>query len=293
MRPGAEPWDEIFHLLEHGWPRVPAAIEQARAVGVDWRVHSTPHVLRRDGRVVAHVGVMPLSLVVGGVRRDFAGVHAVVTHPDWRGRGLAGTLLDEVLTEHHASGGLLLFARRPDLYAHKGFVAVEERRFEIELAEPVRGEGGLEPVNLQDSAEVARVVALADDRAPVSTRLGVVGGGWLFVLDELLGTGGQGGRLWWAPGREAVLAGEFVDRTLHLYDLAAPRLPSLRSLVRACPGRVQAVHTHFSPDRLIAGAELDLARVRDRPLHDGDDLLMVHGGLDLPGPAAVPLLGHV
>ncbi|MBS0198235.1 MAG: GNAT family N-acetyltransferase [Planctomycetes bacterium] len=83
---------------------------------------SCNYAIRRDGRIVAIVGLFPISWVVAGEHLRLAGVGGVSVHPEHRGRGYMRVLMDAVMGDiarggYHAAclGG----NRRR--YAHWGF----------------------------------------------------------------------------------------------------------------------------------------------------------------------------
>lgn len=80
------------------------------------------HAIRRDGRLVAAVGVFPLTWHVGGAALRVACIGGVSTHPRYRGRGLMRALMRHCVEEIRAAGYPLswLSGRRPR-YRHFGY----------------------------------------------------------------------------------------------------------------------------------------------------------------------------
>jgi hypothetical protein len=68
-------------LLQRVWPRVPAAVARAAALGFAWTDVSTPFVRRAGGRVIGHVGLIELPLVLGGRAVRVGSIHAVAPIP--------------------------------------------------------------------------------------------------------------------------------------------------------------------------------------------------------------------
>ena len=92
------------------------------------------YAIRRDGRLVAAVGVFPLTWHVGGAALRVAGIGGVSTHPRYRGRGLMITLMNHCVEEIRAAGYPLswLSGRRPR-YRHFGYEQCgTEMRFTLE-----------------------------------------------------------------------------------------------------------------------------------------------------------------
>src|SRR5437016_2427040 len=59
----------------------------------------TKWILKSGGRIASHVGLFPFTAVVEGRKLKVAGIGAVATHPDFRGRGLMKRLMDHVEKE--------------------------------------------------------------------------------------------------------------------------------------------------------------------------------------------------
>jgi predicted N-acetyltransferase YhbS len=112
----------LADLLGRVWPRLPAGVARAEALGFAWTDVSTPFVRREGERVVAHVGVIELPLVIAGRRVRVGSIHAVCTDPERRGRGLARGLMQEMLA---ACAGrfetLVLTTLIPGFYEAFGF----------------------------------------------------------------------------------------------------------------------------------------------------------------------------
>ncbi len=62
------------------------------------------YAIRRDGRLVAAVGVFPLTWHVGGATLRVAAIGGVSTHPRYRGRGLMSTLMNHCVEEIRTAG---------------------------------------------------------------------------------------------------------------------------------------------------------------------------------------------
>ncbi|MGW6914468.1 GNAT family N-acetyltransferase [Kitasatospora sp. NPDC054939] len=94
-------------------------------------------IRRRDGRLAAHTGLLPLRLTVGGADLAAVGVGGVAVAPDLRGLGLArvvvGAAVDHARTLGPAVG--LLFCR-PPLVALYGRLGWREVSHAMEVEQP-------------------------------------------------------------------------------------------------------------------------------------------------------------
>ena len=84
--------------------------------------HSWRHVLRHEGRIIAHLAVQLRAVRLGDDLVTIAGIADVATDPDHRGKGHAATLLQAALTgaRHSPARHVLLFGTA-QLYPAAGF----------------------------------------------------------------------------------------------------------------------------------------------------------------------------
>ena len=297
----------VFELLEQVFPGIGTTAERARAMGASWESVSHPYVHSEDGRAVVHVGVIELRLLLEGELCTVGTVHAVATHPEWRRRGLFRRLMDTVLEDCGSRyRALILTTENPEYYEPFGFRVVPEHEFRIRLprgpldADPgpaMRAEGppGMRPLDLSRAADLDTLHRLLERREPVSAVCGVAREKAVFCFNE-----GRG-PLWYAEDLDALCVYRWEHPRLDLYDVVAPRMPSLYEVLDRVPERPrpEEVVVHFCPDRLgvgfvaanaisghSAGAEHDraakIAVVERRFDHDGPSCLMVRGELIAP-----------
>jgi predicted N-acetyltransferase YhbS len=244
----------IFALFDPVWGDLSQRIELAAALGAHWTDVSTPFVALAGDEVVAHVGVIAIPLVLDGTRTTVAGIHGVGTHPAHRGRGHIRRLLDEALAfcdERFEAAQLTTSV--PEVFRPHGFRSIPQHRFEV--AVPAAREGaGMTGLHHTNAADVTLLWRLLQTRAPVSSRLGVVEPGWLFVIDEIFAQRNLE-RVHYIPELDAAVVLEIDGPMVRLYDLVAPRLPRLDAVLRRLPAGVQRAELYFTPDALD-GAEV-------------------------------------
>jgi ribosomal protein S18 acetylase RimI-like enzyme len=266
---------QVYDLLAVVWPDLPGRAEGARGWGMRWET-STPFLRGGDGRFHAHVGVLELRLVLAGRETRVGGIHAVATHPDFRGRGYCRELLAEALRwcdERYET--VLLSTERPAIYEGSGFRVVPEHRF----AGRAGGGGGrgLRPLDRASASDGALLLRLLDARAPVSNRLGIVRDRAIFLFDTATWP------LHYAEELDAVIAYSVREGTLRLHDVVAARMPTLDRVLSLVPERFDRLEVYFTPDLLGA----DLA---PEPFVAHGDYLMVRGPWPVEGePHMLPI----
>lgn len=239
----------LMALLDDGFPGISARISAAAAQGFVWDAVTEPFVLwGEDGRAEAHVGVLEHRIVLDGQEALCAGVHAVVTRSDLRGRGLARRCLQDALSfvdGRYATAKL--GTDLPRVYEGHGFVAELFHRFAVDHA------GGEDRGRAFTEADRAAFFDLCPRRDPVSHVFGSLDPGWLVGID--LALGGRALTDLVVLDELDVVVDWGVDEagTLHLRDVFAPKLPPLSDLLRLAPAHRRAL-LYPCPDRLAPDA---------------------------------------
>jgi GNAT superfamily N-acetyltransferase len=268
-------------LLNATWSRLAASLERARGWGADWFRLSTPFVEWLDGQVIAHAGIIELPMVVAGVPMRIAGIHAVCTRADQRGRGHMRTVLQRALawSEQQGFAGAALWAVDPAVYAGFGFGARPESIF----VGPVRG-GPMRarPLSLERRADIDELRVAVETRAAITDQCGVVGASELALIDLAL---------WWPGPQLAVLddlqcvvAYAVRERFLDVYDVFCPHAVTLADIAARLGEQVDTAVVYVSPDRLAA------PQLRAEPSVLLDTLML--RGFDVAQPLAVPRLSR-
>ncbi len=261
----------VFDLLDETFPGFGEVERACRARGARWEECSTPFVVEDEGRVVAHVGVLEISLVVGGREVLAGGLHAVATQLAYRGRGLGRTLMQEALAHCDARyETLVLTAGDPPVYEPHGFRIVPEHRFVCD-SPPAAGHDGWRTLDLAASSDLELLHTLLRERAPVSSTLGVVRELPVFLFDTARAT------LSYFHDLDAVVWFTVKDSTLLLHDVVARQVPPLREILARVSGPVERVECYFVPDRL--GAPFSA----EPWLFDGEQYLMARGSFVVDG----------
>lgn len=275
--------DRVFELLGGVFPGI--GLDQARRgaerFGAPWEGASTPFVREVEGRLVSHVGLLEIQLVVAGRALRVGGVHGVATRPGHRRQGLFRSLIEEAIA--YAAPRyrtLLLTTAHPEYFEPFGFRAIPESVF-VSPAPPAPAPLTSRLLDLSSDADRSLMHRLLDRRAPLSRVLALGPEKCVWAFYE------AGSELRYLPALDAVIVGEQAGDLLRLFDVVAPRAPSLAEIVAGWPGAVREVVAFFNPDAL--GPDF-----RPRP-HDlaggpwsmdpgGDNgMLMVRGPLAVEG----------
>lgn len=271
-------WEPVYALLDEVWPALPARVELAGRLGYPWEGCTHPFAWFEGGRALAHVGVLRHPVRLNGEDRVIAGIHAVCSHPDARGRGLVRRLMEQALRHVDATcDAAKLHTDHPDLYARFGFRVAPVHQFRAAR----RGSGGsgrvLAPSTAPADAELLRAAWSA--RVPVSDRFASRDPGWLVAIDAALQRALDAR---FVAGAGGIVAARLNGRVLFVDDVFADRLDA-DEVLSWVPWPFDEVVWTFAPDRIDPGAAPEVA-----PADHGS--FMVRGRFDPLGPIGVGAL---
>jgi GNAT superfamily N-acetyltransferase len=270
---------EVVRLFGAVWPSIPEGIALARRWGADWYESSTPFVELEGARAVSHAGVVPVVLSAGGRSYAVAGIHAVCTVPDRRGRGLMRRVMERALVfadERYETA--VLWTEEPALYGRFGFQVRAERRFITALEPGARRAGGERALDLAREEDLALLRGALVARTPVSGLCAAHDPGGHFLIDLAI----QRAIDPLAPSLDHIadLGCIAVHRRSGaawvLEDVIGPEVPPFAALAERLAGDASDAEVLFTPDRLAAPSLRAAPRpsgtvlmVRGRPLPEG------------------------
>ena len=217
-----------------------------------WDDKYIPYSYLDGDEMVANVSVNKMELILDGKRKKAIQIGTVMTHPDYRGKGLSAALMNYVLEECMGEYDLFyLFANRSavDFYPRFGFEAVAESQFTLDLkGRKDQKKRPLRKLDPSDPVTVKRIYDLITDRKPISEVFGVENERALALFLCLY----VYKRCLYYLEEEAILAiCRKEGRTLHLYDLICTDEFDSDAVINRLAGQsVREVVFYFTPDLL-------------------------------------------
>lgn len=250
-------------------------------------------------RIVANVSVSHMTLLLDGQAVPATQLGTVMTHPDYRGRGLIRKLLDTALASSAGrTGNVFLFANPTvaGLYPKWGFRRSPFYRFRTER-DSLPGGGRqalLHRLDVNNPEDWALIVRLARERAPVSRKCDAVGSSSIFLWYCLNVFPGE---LYYAEELKLLLAYRIHDGTVELMDAVSPRPVLLEDICRCIAGHEQSVGNMLAAMRIEFDFTPDFADLEDLDTicwEEKDELFFVKpdGGLHLPKGYVLPAVSR-
>lgn len=254
-------------LLEESFPGIKANIKRCETLGFSWD-SCRPFLKEEKGEILSHVSFLEYPMLISGRLYKAGALHAICTKATHRGQGLASELIQEALewakTRYEF---VILFTEIPNFYEKLSFHYIQEYRFHLPCRCP-KGSQSLRPViSPNDNALFLRSF---HERAPVSNHLWMQDNGAIASFNTLFATYPTFWSLHYGPSLNGIISYLVKDKTLHLFDIIASRIPSLDLILDHLPTEIDEIYFYFSPDRLTTLA------VAEPYLYD-NGYLMVHG----------------
>lgn len=256
----------VLKLLDEAFPGLKTHILRCEELGFSWQ--SRPFFKEERGEILAHIGFLECPFVIEGSWYKAGALHAVCTKASHRGQGLGSQLIQEVLLwAKERYDFLVLFTKIPKFYERFSFQSVTEHRFHLSYRQD-RGTKELIPMISPRDREL--FLRLFSERESLSNQVWMQDLGAIASLNTLFATYPRHWSLHYSPSLDACLSFELEDKTLHLFDVVARRLPALEEIFDHLPAPIEEIYFYFAPDRLTSAATLE-------PYSFDGDVLMVHG----------------
>ena len=213
-----------------------------------WSERYIPYSYADDGRVVANVSVNLLELVIDGARRSAVQLGTVMTHPDYRGRGLSANLMRRVLEEYEPQCDFIyLFANHSvqHFYTKFGFRPVEERMFNADApAKP--SDTVLRKLDMTNENDLKFISTYASERVPVSRTFGTsdTHGIVMYYCMNVFPH-----HIYYLQEEDVIVLYERHDNHIDLYDVIGRTHYSIHNVLAAITEAPdERVIFHFTPD---------------------------------------------
>ncbi|MFT4412881.1 GNAT family N-acetyltransferase [Fredinandcohnia humi] len=212
-----------------------------------WNERYIPYSFVDGEKVIANVSINLFDIILHGKHVNGLQVGTVMTHPDYRNRGLSAKLLKKVFEDFDDTCDFMyLFANQSvlEFYPKFGFRSYKESLFEIEVHGGQNKLGTkLNPLNSKDLKFIYEFVKR---RVPVSSEFGITHGEDVFMFHAMYGFPDD---IYYFAEENAIVIYQVQEDILHLFDVISDRLVSLQSLIsKLAPSNVKKAVLHFTPN---------------------------------------------
>jgi len=221
------------------------------------------------GKVVSNVSINKLDMIINNKKVKALQIGTVMTHPNFRGDGLAGKLTRYVLEKYEGLYQIIyLFANKSVLnfYPKYGFKSLKQSQFTWDIDIEINGNDNIKKLDVKNDKDLELIKRLAIERRALSTVLSVENAQhlllfyFLYVFTE---------SIYYIEELETIVIYEKGKGVIDIYDIVSPEAVDFERIVSIIATRNESkVIFHFTP----TFKEIEIEKI---PYDDSDDMLFV------------------
>ncbi|APO43906.1 GNAT family N-acetyltransferase [Paenibacillus xylanexedens] len=215
-----------------------------------WGERYIPYSYVDGDQVIANVSVNILELIIHGEKKKAIQIGTVMTHPDYRGKGLSTRLMNKVLEEYENKYDYMyLFANESvlDFYPKFGFKPVEEHLFSMNYTAKKSPEpANIRKLNVTNAEDLRLIQKLASERLPVSQHLathhsqGILMFYCLNVFSD---------DIYYLENENVIVIYQKEDNHIELFDVVSLNEMNMKDILdKIADEDTEKVIFHFTPD---------------------------------------------
>ncbi|PDY45329.1 GNAT family N-acetyltransferase [Bacillus pseudomycoides] len=261
--------ERLFQLFEEVF-RIPIqTLQNFEANGFGDTTYK-PFSYLQEGQVIANVSMFSLPMFVNGERIYAAGIQSVMTHPEYRRKGLMKQLLCKVLQEIDTKYECaILFTEKPELYEPFGFRVVQEYLMTLSYENTLPRSSSLRKLNFYDEKDMELIKEIIENAQQLSMEFSTLNYQSSFYFNMYDAKWNE--KLYYSKKLDALIVFEVKNQVLKLFGIFAQIFPILDDICAEISEPFTEIEFYFYPD------ELGLEEVACKEFQS-ETYLMIRGG---------------
>ncbi|TDL61410.1 GNAT family N-acetyltransferase [Paenibacillus amylolyticus] len=215
-----------------------------------WGERYIPYSYVDGDQVIANVSVNILELIIHGEKKKAIQIGTVMTHPDYRGKGLSTRLMNKVLAEYENKYDYMyLFANESvlDFYPKFGFKPVEEHLFSIKYTAKKSPEpANIRKLNVTNAEDLRLIQKLASERLPVSQHFATHHAQGIFMFYCLNVFSDD---IYYLENENVIVIYQKEDNHIELFDVVSLNEMNMKDILdKIADEDTEKITFHFTPD---------------------------------------------
>lgn len=243
-------FERCINLIDEVFPGCKEFALQGIKYKASWPDGSIPFIVEKDGEIIAHAGVWPLTFMLNGKEHQTASIHGVCVKPEHRGKGYYKQLMQEVMqyVDNHYDSSIL-FTVKPYLYKSYFYKAMLPE-YDFMVSDKIRfnpKNSDLRILSLENSDDLNLVHQLLSNRVPLSNQLSVIhkNGNALFVLNTLHKS------LHYSEKLNTIIIFEIINNTLYIKEVVSQKQHQFSDIIELIPTPFDKIILQFCPDNFL------------------------------------------
>ncbi|EAC7692763.1 GNAT family N-acetyltransferase [Listeria monocytogenes] len=203
-----------------------------------------------NNEVISNVSINKMNLIYQGENYSALQIGTVMTHPNYRGQGLAKNLLNHVIAKYEDQYDFLyLFANDTvlDFYPKFGFERIEESSFTVDACNLKKKASKLKKLNPDNKTDFQLISRIVSKRAPPSNILDVKESEDLLMFYVLIALKNE---LYYLEELDVIVLMEQEGTDLYVLDiLSTKKLDVVEVLSYLSTKKIETIHLLFTPEK--------------------------------------------
>ncbi|EHM4281548.1 GNAT family N-acetyltransferase [Listeria monocytogenes] len=203
-----------------------------------------------NNEVISNVSINKMNLIYQGENYSALQIGTVMTHPNYRGQGLAKNLLNHVIAKYEDQYDFLyLFANDTvlDFYPKFGFERIEESSFTVDACNLKKKASKLKKLNPDNKTDFQLISRIVSERAPLSNILDVKESEDLLMFYVLIALKNE---LYYLEELDVIVLMEQEGTYLYVLDiLSTKKLDVVEVLSYLSTKKIETIHLLFTPEK--------------------------------------------
>lgn len=213
-----------------------------------WNTSYFPFTYFMGENAVSNVAMYEINMIINGENDKVAGIQSVMTHPDYRNRGLMKELffkmLEKVDREYKTT---FLFTDIPELYFPYGFRILKEHYFITPYNySPKHDSKTLRRINFFNNEERLLIKKKLNDSIGLSNKFTSLNDKHSFYINMLNPRFNK--NIYYMENLDIVTVFIIENDTLKIFDLFGKQIPPLEEICSELPSKFTAIEFYFNPD---------------------------------------------
>ncbi|HDU6740123.1 GNAT family N-acetyltransferase [Listeria monocytogenes] len=203
-----------------------------------------------NNEVISNVSINKMNLIYQGENYSALQIGTVMTHPNYRGQGLAKNLLNRVIAKYEDQYDFLyLFANDTvlDFYPKFGFERIEESSFTVDACNLKKKASKLKKLNPDNKTDFQLISRIVSKRASLSNILDVKESEDLLMFYVLIALKNE---LYYLEELDVIVLMEQEGTDLYVLDiLSTKKLDVVEVLSYLSTKKIETIHLLFTPEK--------------------------------------------
>ncbi|HAA2754823.1 TPA_asm: GNAT family N-acetyltransferase [Listeria monocytogenes] len=203
-----------------------------------------------NNEVISNVSINKMNLIYQGENYSALQIGTVMTHPNYRGQGLAKNLLNHVIAKYEDQYDFLyLFANDTvlDFYPKFGFERIEESSFTVDACNLKKKASKLKKLNPDNKTDFQLISRIVSKKAPLSNILDVKESEDLLMFYVLIALKNE---LYYLEELDVIVLMEQEGTDLYVLDiLSTKKLDVVEVLSYLSTKKIETIHLLFTPEK--------------------------------------------